>query len=63
MDTPRNRDGALFRRTSTEGANRAASASVVRFENGKITQWSDYYDGLQSRRSAVAAFFTDWIEL
>jgi hypothetical protein len=37
--------------------------SVVRFENGKITQWSDYYDGLSSRRSAVAAFFTDWIEL
>ena len=38
-------------------------ASVVRLENGKITQWSDYYDGLQSRRSAVAALFTDWIEL
>ena len=37
-------------------------ASVVRTENGKITSWSDYYDGLVSRRTALAAYFTEWIE-
>jgi steroid delta-isomerase-like uncharacterized protein len=34
--------------------------SVVRTKNGKITRWSDYYDGLTSRRTALAAHFTDW---
>ena len=38
-------------------------ASIVRVENGKISQWSDYYDGLRARRSAVSDFFTDWLEL
>jgi limonene-1,2-epoxide hydrolase len=38
-------------------------ASVVRIENGEITHWSDYYDGLTSRRTALASYFTDWIEL
>jgi steroid delta-isomerase-like uncharacterized protein len=37
--------------------------SVVRRKNGKITEWSDYYDGLTSRRTALAAYFTDWVEL
>jgi steroid delta-isomerase-like uncharacterized protein len=37
--------------------------SVVQIENGKISQWSDYYDQLKSRRYGVAALFTDWIEL
>ena len=37
--------------------------SVVRTKNGKITEWSDYYDGLTSRRTALAAYFTDWGEL
>jgi steroid delta-isomerase-like uncharacterized protein len=37
--------------------------SVVRTKNGKITEWSDYYDGLTSRRTALAAYFTDWDEL
>src|SRR6266481_7946718 len=37
--------------------------SVVQIMNGKISQWSDYYDELQSRRQGVAAFFTEWIEL
>ena len=27
-------------------------ASIVHLENGKITDWSDYYDGLVSRRTA-----------
>ena len=37
-------------------------ASVVRTENGRITNWSDYYDGLISRRTALASYFTEWIE-
>jgi steroid delta-isomerase-like uncharacterized protein len=37
--------------------------SVVKIQNGKISQWSDYYDQLKSRRYSVAALFTDWIEL
>jgi hypothetical protein len=37
-------------------------ASIVRIENGKITDWSDYYDGLVSRRTALASYFTEWVE-
>jgi len=37
-------------------------ASVVRIENGRITSWSDYYDGLISRRTALASYFTEWVE-
>jgi steroid delta-isomerase-like uncharacterized protein len=37
--------------------------SVVRIEQGKISQWSDYYDQPQSRRNRVAAWFTEWIEV
>lgn len=37
-------------------------ASVVLTQNGRITQWSDYYDGLASRRTALASYFTEWIE-
>ena len=36
--------------------------SVVRTKRGKITEWSDYYDGLISRHTALASYFTDWIE-
>ena len=37
-------------------------ASVILIENGRITSWSDYYDGLISRRTALASYFTEWIE-
>jgi steroid delta-isomerase-like uncharacterized protein len=37
--------------------------SVVQIKNGKISQWSDYYDKLRSRRYGVAPRFTEWIEL
>ena len=37
-------------------------AAVVRTENGRITSWSDYYDGLISRRTALASYFTEWVE-
>ena len=36
--------------------------SIVRIEDGKIIHWSDYYDGLKSRRQSLAAFFAEWIE-
>jgi len=38
-------------------------ASIVRTANRKITNWADYYDGLTSRRTALASYFTEWIEL
>ena len=36
--------------------------SVIRTSKGKIIEWSDYYDGLTARRTALTACFTDWIE-
>ena len=36
--------------------------TIVRVENGRIVEWSDYYDQSKSRRHSLAAFFTDWIE-
>jgi ketosteroid isomerase-like protein len=38
-------------------------ASIVRIHDGKITDWSDYYDGLTSRRAALASYFTEWVGL
>lgn len=38
-------------------------ASIVRIDNGEITDWADYYDGLTSRRTALATAFEDWVEL
>jgi steroid delta-isomerase-like uncharacterized protein len=37
--------------------------SIARIENGKITDWSDYYDGLTARRTALAAHFVKWVEI
>jgi SnoaL-like polyketide cyclase len=37
-------------------------ASIVRTGNGKIIDWADYYDGLASRRAALASYFTEWVE-
>ena len=37
--------------------------SIVHIEDGRVTEWSDYYDGLKSRRTALADHFTEWIEL
>jgi hypothetical protein len=36
--------------------------SIVRTDNGKITDWADYYDGLAARRTALASYFTEWVE-
>jgi ketosteroid isomerase-like protein len=37
-------------------------ATIVRVENERIVEWSDYYDQSSSRRASLGAFFTDWIE-
>jgi len=37
--------------------------SIVRIDDGRITDWADYYDGLTSRRTAAASHFTEWVEL
>jgi limonene-1,2-epoxide hydrolase len=37
--------------------------SVVQIENGKISEWSDYYEQLKSQRYVIAGWFTEWIEL
>ena len=39
-----------------------AGVSIVRTDNGTIADWADYYDGLTSRRTALAAAFTEWVE-
>jgi ketosteroid isomerase-like protein len=38
-------------------------ASIVRIDNGKIIDWSDYYDGSTSRRTALTSYFTEWVGL
>jgi hypothetical protein len=37
--------------------------SIVHIDNGKVVDWSDYYDKLTSRRAALASYFTEWVEL
>ena len=51
--------GGLTRKTRIS----LPGASIVRTDKGKITDWSDYYDGLVSRRTALASHFTEWVEL
>jgi ketosteroid isomerase-like protein len=36
-------------------------ATIVRVENGRIVQWSDYHDQSSSRRMSLPAFFIDGI--
>jgi hypothetical protein len=38
-------------------------ASIARSEDGKLTDWAEYYDGLTARRTALASYFIEWIEL
>ncbi|HET6887335.1 MAG TPA: nuclear transport factor 2 family protein [Candidatus Udaeobacter sp.] len=37
-------------------------STIVQIENGRVAEWSDYYDQLRSRRGALRAFFEEWIE-
>jgi steroid delta-isomerase-like uncharacterized protein len=36
--------------------------SIVRMDSRRISDWVDYYDGLTSRRTRLADYFTEWIE-
>jgi hypothetical protein len=45
--------GSLQRRVSIS----LRGATIVHVENGRIRQWSEYYDQLASRRTSLAAFF------
>jgi len=36
--------------------------SIARIQEGQIATWADYYDGLISRRTALGALFTEWVE-
>ena len=37
--------------------------SIMQTHQGQIVDWADYYDGLKSRRTALAAHFESWFEL
>jgi SnoaL-like polyketide cyclase len=37
--------------------------SIVLIDNGKVAEWSDYYDKLTSPRAALASYFTEWVVL
>jgi steroid delta-isomerase-like uncharacterized protein len=37
-------------------------ATIIRVEQGRIVEWSDYYDQSSSRRMNLAGHFTEWIE-
>ena len=37
-------------------------ASIVQIENGRITQWSDYYDQLQSGGYSLGTWLTTWFD-
>lgn len=37
-------------------------STIVRVDNGRVTRWSEYYDGLTSRRYGLAGMFKEWIE-
>jgi ketosteroid isomerase-like protein len=50
--------GSLQRRVSLS----LRGATIVHVENGRIRQWSEYYDQLASPRTSVATFFTGWTE-
>jgi len=36
--------------------------SIVRMDSGRISDWAEYYNGLTSRRTRLADYFTEWIE-
>ncbi len=50
--------GHLERKVSVS----VTGVSVAQLKDGLITHWADYYDGLTARRTALSAYFTEWIE-
>jgi limonene-1,2-epoxide hydrolase len=37
-------------------------STIISVKNGRVIQWSDYYDQMTSRRVGLASFFKEWIE-
>lgn len=37
--------------------------SIVTLTDGRVSEWSDYYDKITARRSRLVDFFTEWTEL
>jgi hypothetical protein len=37
-------------------------STLVSVDNERVTRWSEYYDGLTSRRYLLAGMFKEWIE-
>ena len=37
-------------------------STIVRVDNGRVTQWSEYYDERTSRRNRLAGMFKEYIE-
>jgi hypothetical protein len=37
-------------------------ASLICVRDGKIAEWTEFYDGLTSRRTALGDHFRDWLE-
>jgi hypothetical protein len=62
MDSAIDDHGAFLRRAHAQTFTFVAGASIARIEEGKVATWADYYDGLTSRRTALGAFFTEWVE-
>jgi len=38
------------------------AVSVVRTKWDKIAEWSEYYDGLTARHTALGSYSREWIE-
>lgn len=51
--------GGLTRKTPVS----LHGVSILRTKNRKITEWADYYDGLTSWRTTLAAYFNEWVDL
>src|SRR5262249_38191666 len=54
---------AFYGGHSIEAPVSVQGVSIVQIHEGEITDWADYYDGLKSRRTALAAHFQNWFEL
>lgn len=42
---------------------RSQGVSVVRVKDGRIVEWSEYYDQIKCRRQRLGSWFADWPEI
>lgn len=55
--------GPFYAGLTRRAPSSLAGASIAWIRDGKIADWADYYDGLTSRRTALAEHFKEWVEL